>query len=146
MRTGSYGVLAVSGDDGYPYAVPLNYVYEENRIYFHMASSGHKLEGVGRCQKVSFCVVAADEVLGEKFTTAYASVIAFGKARLVDREEEKLHALRLLVRRYSEAFEKEGEAAIRKYWKDVSVLAVDIEHMTGKAGTETLKGKEEVFS
>ena len=34
LENGSYGVLALAGDGGYPYAVPLNYVYDGERIYF----------------------------------------------------------------------------------------------------------------
>ena len=33
------GTLAVLGDDGYPYAVPLSYVYEASKIYFHCAKT-----------------------------------------------------------------------------------------------------------
>ena len=51
------GVLAVSGDDGYPYAVPLSYVYRDNKIFFHCAKTGHKLDAIARNEKVSFCVV-----------------------------------------------------------------------------------------
>ena len=56
------GVLAVLGDDGYPYAVPLSYVYDEetNKIYFHSAKAGHKIDAVRKMDKVSFCVVVQD--------------------------------------------------------------------------------------
>ena len=36
------GVLALLGDDDYSYAVPLNFVYDEDKLYFHCAKSGHK--------------------------------------------------------------------------------------------------------
>lgn len=37
LRTATAGVLAVAGDDGYPYAVPVSYVYAGGKIYFHSA-------------------------------------------------------------------------------------------------------------
>ena len=56
----SSGVLAVAGDDGYPYTVPMSYLYQDGRLYFHCAKSGHKLDAVRREPKVSFCVVGQD--------------------------------------------------------------------------------------
>ena len=80
LRQASAGVLAVSGDNGYPYAVPLSYAYADDKLYFHLATSGHKLDGIRRNEKVSFCVIAQDEVVPERFATDYRSVIAFGRA------------------------------------------------------------------
>ncbi len=65
LKNGTYGVLSVQGDDGYPYGVPMNYVYGDDAIYFHCAKEGHKLEGFQRSDKVSFCVVGEDEVIPE---------------------------------------------------------------------------------
>jgi len=59
------GVLAAAGDDGYPYAVPLSYVYADGKIYFHCAKEGHKLDAISRCEKVSFCVIDTDQVVPE---------------------------------------------------------------------------------
>lgn len=54
LNRGTSGVLALSGDDGYPYAVPLSYVYDGEKIYFHCAKNGHKLDAVRRNEKASF--------------------------------------------------------------------------------------------
>ena len=48
LEKGTSGVLAVSGDNDYPYAVPLSYVYDGEKIYFHCAKSGHKLDAIDR--------------------------------------------------------------------------------------------------
>ena len=48
LRRGSCGVLALQGDDGYPYTVPLSYCYEGGRIYFHCAKAGYKLDCIAR--------------------------------------------------------------------------------------------------
>ncbi|MBR3051469.1 MAG: pyridoxamine 5'-phosphate oxidase family protein, partial [Selenomonadaceae bacterium] len=68
LREGEFGVLALSGDDGYSYAVPINYAVEGNKIYFHSAKVGHKLDAIKRNEKVSFCVVDRHEVIAEEFT------------------------------------------------------------------------------
>ncbi|NLD86776.1 MAG: 5-nitroimidazole antibiotic resistance protein, partial [Clostridiales bacterium] len=75
------GVLALSGDEGYPYALPMAYCYDNGRIIFHSASKGHKIDAVGNCDKASFCVIDRDDVFPEEYTTKYRSVIVFGKIR-----------------------------------------------------------------
>lgn len=132
LRSGLNGVLAVSGDDGYPYAIPLSYAYEDGKLYFHWATSGHKLDGIRQNDKVSFCVIGQDEIVPERFATNYRSAIVFGRARLVTDDEMKRHALQLLVQKYSPGYEREGEAEIAKDWKAVAVVEVTIEYVTGK--------------
>lgn len=126
------GVLAVIGDDGYPYGVPVSYIYNDGKIYFHCAGEGHKLDAIKAEPKVSFTVVGADNIAPDKFTTAYKSVIAFGKASIIDTDEEKMAALNLIREKYSGNFPKEGAAYIEKFWDKTTVVVIEIEHMTGK--------------
>lgn len=91
------GVLAVEGDDGYPYTVPLSYYLNGDELYFHCAKIGHKLDSIKRNNKVSFCVIDKDEIIPEKFTTHYRSVIVFGKAKIVEYEKECKDILMTLV-------------------------------------------------
>jgi nitroimidazol reductase NimA-like FMN-containing flavoprotein (pyridoxamine 5'-phosphate oxidase superfamily) len=139
LKTGVVGILGVSGDDDYPYTVPVNYVYEayENgKIYFHSAKAGHKLDGIQRNSKVSFCVIDQEEVVPEKFTSYFRSVIAFGKAQIVSNESVKQHAMELLVSKYFPGLEAEGAAEIQKEWNRLSVVEITIEHVTGKEAIE----------
>lgn len=78
LRRMTNGTLALHGDGGYPYAVPVSYVYSDGRIYFHTAMQGHKVDALMRDDKVSFCVVEQDDVKPAEFTTYFRSVIAFG--------------------------------------------------------------------
>ena len=71
------GILGVLSDDGYPYTIPVNYVYKDNKIYIHGARSGHKIDAIKHCDKVSFCIIDKDELISEKLTTYYRSVIVF---------------------------------------------------------------------
>ena len=132
LRDGLSGVLAVSGDDGYPYAVPLSYAYADGKLYFHWATSGHKLDGIRQNDKASFCVIGQDEIVPEAFATNYKSAIAFGRARIVSDDETKRRGLELLARKYSPGYEREGEAEIEKDWQAVTVVEMLVEHLTGK--------------
>ncbi len=138
LRSCTSGVLAVSGDDGFPYAVPLSYVYADGKLFFHVARSGHKLDAIARNEKVSFCVIQKDEVDPAAFTTHYRSVVVFGRARILTEDAEKRRALRLLVGKYSPEFPEEGEAEITSAWERFLALELRIEHMTGKAAKELI--------
>lgn len=126
------GVLSVIGDNGYPYGVPVSYVYDKEKIYFHCASTGHKLDAVKAEPKVSFTVVGADNICPSEFTTSYKSVICFGKAAVVDNDEEKMEALKVISKKYSGEFPEEGAEYIKKFWDKTTVVVIEIEHMTGK--------------
>lgn len=135
------GVLAVSGDDGYPYAVPLSYVYLDGKIYFHCALTGHKTDAIARNDKVSFCVTDKDEIVPERFTTYYASVIVFGRAAPVGEREEKQRILFLLAQKYSPGICADHEIAESK--NTVALIGLSIEHMTGKQAKELIGQKEQ---
>ncbi len=131
------GVLAVHGDDGYPYAVPLSYVYTDGKLYFHSAISGHKLDAVKAHSKASFCVIAKDQVVPEKYTTYYQSVIAFGTVRILTDKAEKLEALQKLAVKYTpdDPAQKRMQE-IDRYWDNVCMMELTIEHVTGKQAKE----------
>lgn len=127
------GVLAVHGDDGYPYAVPLSYVYADGKIIVHCAKSGHKLDAIRKDPKVSFCVVAQDDVVQETFSTDYLSVIVFGTARILEDDEEKKSAIRLLAAKYcADIPQDRHEQEIKSDFPALCMVVIDIEHMTGK--------------
>ena len=130
------GVLSLIGDDGYPYGVPLSYVYSEGHIYFHCAKEGHKLDAIRACGKASFTVIAKDDVVPDEFTTYYASVIAFGQVRIIEDGEEKLRLGRLLGLRYNPGNEHATELELDKSAARMHVLDMNIEHMSGKEAIE----------
>lgn len=83
------GVLALLGDNEYPYAVPISYVYDNSKVYFHGAKTGHKIDAIRKCSKASFCVISQDEIVPEEYTTYFRSVIVFGKIRILENEIRK---------------------------------------------------------
>lgn len=129
-----FGTLACIGENGYPYAVPLNFVYENGVIYFHSAHKGHKIDNINYNTKVSFSAVNYVKLLPEKFDTEYDSVVAFGLASEVVEEEEKRQALTLLIKKYSKEYIEQGLLYIAKSMKAAAVYKINIEHMTGKTG------------
>lgn len=144
LARGTSGVLAVAGDDGYPYAVPLSYAYdpERNRIVFHSAKTGHKIDALLHEPKASFCVIDQDIVEPQKFTTFFRSAIAFGCVRIIEDESEKRDAIRLLNRRYAPAMPQEAEdKEIDAFWKLLLMFELNIEHLTGKEAIELVRAR-----
>ncbi len=138
LQRATSGTLALLGDNGYPYAVPISYVYSEGKIYFHSALSGHKVDAIRNCDKASFCVIDQDNVQPERYTTFFRSVIAFGKIHIVEDEMEKLTTARLLGNKYNpnqeEALQKEIESGFYR----MLAIRFDIEHLTGKEAIELI--------
>lgn len=143
LERGTSGVLAVAGDDGYPYAVPLSYVYAEGKIFFHCAATGHKMDAIARCDKASFCVVDQDEVVPEKYTTFFRSVIAFGRVRTIEDPERKRAAIELLAERYSPGRPGSTAKEIDGAFSRLCMLEMEIEHLTGKEAVEIVRAKAE---
>jgi len=135
------GVLALAGDDDYPYAVPLSYVYKDGKLFFHFASAGEKLDRIAQNNKVSFCVIQTDQVIQKTFTTHFRSAIVFGRARILTEDSEKKYALECLVEKYSPDYIQEGQAEIAHGLNRVCMAEVQIEHMTGKAAIELVTKK-----
>lgn len=145
LRRCTSGVLAVTGDGGYPYAVPLSYVYQEGKLWFHGAVTGHKMDAVLQNDKVSFCVIDQDEVIPEKLTSAYRSVIVFGRARVPEDEAEIRQAAQWLGEKYNPGRDEDNAREIDGAMSRMRIIRLDIEHMTGKEGivlTQARKNKE----
>ena len=142
LKDGSIGVLSVAGDDGYPYGVPLNYVYDEQagKIYFHSARDGHKLDAIRREPKASFCVIDEDRVVAREYTTHFRSVIAFGQVRELTDEQEKRAAIEKLALRYApQDSEDNRQRAIEQDWKPLCMLEMTVEHLSGKEAIELIR-------
>ena len=137
FNRGTSGVLAVSGDDDYPYAVPLSYVYYDNKIFFHCAKTGHKLNAIARNAKVSFCVIDKDQIVQDEYTSYFRSVIVFGKARILENEAEERSALEILTAKYSPDQEETHRLQIiEKEFNAVYMIELSIEHISGKEAIE----------
>lgn len=141
LLNGTSGVLAVHGDDDYPYAVPLSYIYDDNKLFFHCAKTGHKMDAIAGSNKVSFCVIDKDQVVPEEYTTYFRSVIAFGRARILEDAAEKESALKRLGKKYSPDHEQGFSQEIIKQLAHVCIVEVAIEHVSGKEAIELVREK-----
>lgn len=140
LERNTSGVLSLMGDDGYPYGVPLSYVLVGDKIFFHCAKEGHKIDAIRREEKASFCVIDQDKIISEEYTTYFRSVIAFGRVHILESDEEKRNALRILAGKYSADQGEAGiENEINKSFANVCMLQFDMEHMTGKESIELVK-------
>lgn len=139
VKNNTHGVLALQGDEDYPYAVPMSYVYAEGKLYFHAALEGHKIDAVHRSEKCSFCIVDQDEVIPLEYTTYFRSVIAFGRIHTVEDQEEWLHAIRLIANRYAPSHPQGPDQEIAGAKGRMHILRMDIEHLTGKEAVELMR-------
>ena len=125
------GVLSVIGDDGYPYGIPLNFVFVDNKIYFHCATTGHKLDAIQACDKASFCVLSDGVPEEGSWWYHFDSVIAFGRIKRIDDPDELVLHLRQLAEKYFPA-DYDIDADMAKNSGRVAMLEFSIEHVTGK--------------
>lgn len=137
LEKGSSGVLAL-WDGEEPYAVPLSYVYHQGKLYFHCARAGRKLEAIKVCPRASFCVVATDDVIPEKYTTAYRSVIVSGPLRILEDEAEMIPALRRLAEKYNPGHREDTEREISAGLSHMFMLELRADELSGKQGKEFL--------
>jgi len=130
LRKQPRGVLAVLGDDDYPYTVPLNFVFEDGGIFFHTALQGHKLDAIRKCDKGSFCVLSDGELSDDGWSYCFKSVVAFGRLCILP-DDEKIAKLRLLGQKYFPT-EEMVESDIEKNASRCAVVELRIEHLSGK--------------
>ena len=118
-------------------------MYDGDKLYFHCAKAGHKLDAVRREPKVSFCVIDQDRVVPEEYTSYFRSVIAFGTIRIMEDEQEKCAAIEKLAVKYApEDSVSRRQEVIHREWAPLCMLEMTIEHLTGKEAIELVRERE----
>lgn len=127
------GALAVIGDDGYPYTIPLNFYFDETneKIYFHAAKEGHKIDAIKNNDKVCFTVWNTGELKDGDWAYYVTSVVVFGKAKLVSDDAVIHEKVRALGMKYYPKAEEVDEEIARDLSR-VQIVEISIEHMSGK--------------
>lgn len=134
LRRGEYGVLAMTDADGWPYAVPLSFVFMDDAVYFHSAKSGRKAEALGRDNRVCFTVVGDTEpVYSGDFSTFFESALVFGRVAHVENAEEKYRSLRALAQKYLPEHMDKFDSDLQKSIKRTAVFKLLPEIISGKA-------------
>lgn len=133
LRRERRGVLAVHGDDGYPYAIPVNFYYKEEtgKIYFHGAKAGHKADALKRDDKVCFTVYGNETIREEAWAPYLQSTVVFGRCRTVEDPERAIELVKELAGKYyPDAASIEEEVA--HAGNAVQMYEITIEHISGK--------------
>ena len=127
------GVLAVNGANGYPYAIPINYLYDrrEQKIFFHGARAGHKLYAIRACDKVCFTVYGNETVKAEPWAPFVQSVVVFGRCRLLENTPETAARLKRFAMKYYPE-EHLADEEIAASGRAVQLFEIAIEYLTGK--------------
>ena len=127
------GVLAVNGNDGYPYAIPVNYYYDEDKqkIYFHGSRVGHKVDALRKCDKICFTVYGPEVIKKEEWAPFVQSVVVFGRCHLLDDSLKSTTILKNFAEKYYPNEELINEE-ISISGKAVQIYEIEIEHLSGK--------------
>lgn len=127
------GVLAVNGDNGYPFAIPVNYYYdqEHDKIYFHGAKSGQKADALKQNDKVCFTVYGNEHFEPGDWAPYVQSTVVFGRCHLIDDAAATEARVRELGMKYYPGKE-EVEKEIALDIKAVQLYEITIEQLTGK--------------
>ena len=131
ITTNDYGTFSTISNSGYPYSIPVNYVFIDNKIYFHCATEGHKINNILENNKVCFTVVGNSNVIPEKFSTSYSSAVIFGRASICDNTEKNI-ILAKLLEKYAPNFLESGMKYINASSHNTYVVQIDIDDLTGK--------------
>jgi len=133
LATQRRGILAVNGDNGYPYAVPINYYYseEEGKIFFHGARVGHKADSIKISDKVCFTVYGNESIRNEAWAPFVQSAVVFGRCRIITDQDLNI----VLVRKFAEKYYPNKELIDEEILiagKAVQMFEITIEHISGK--------------
>ena len=133
LRNNRRAAFSVNGDDGYPYTIPINFYYDEgeNRIYFHSAKKGYKIDSIKASDKVCFMTWGGEYLEEGDWAYYVSSCVVFGRAILIeDRQitEDKVRQFALKYYPTAEEVEKEIQTSIQ----GVQLIAIEIEHISGK--------------
>ena len=123
------GILAMNGDNGYPYAIPINYFYDNKtqKIYFHGAKAGHKVDALKASDKVCFTVYGDEHIdESEPWAPYVQSAVVLGKCR-----SDSIARLKEFAMKYypDEAL---ADDQIARNGRATQMFEITIEHMSGK--------------
>ncbi len=141
MERNTNGILACMGDNGYPYGVPVNYVYHNGKVYFHSSKKGHKIDAIKTNTKVSFTVVDQDKIVPEEYTSYFRSVVAFGNARITEGDEWR-EGFQALIDKYTAELPPDRNKRELDNCTGTLIVAIDIDHITGKEAIEIINERK----
>ncbi|MBB5337577.1 pyridoxamine 5'-phosphate oxidase family protein [Pectinatus brassicae] len=138
LKNAPRGIMAFHGENGYPYAIPLNQYYDEKdgKLYFHGAKQGLKLDLMGKNNKVCFTVMDNGFVKENDWALNIKSVVCLGRLEVLTDKDEGLEQCRMLAKKFYPTRES-IENEIKKAGNNMNVLVMEIDYMTGKLVNES---------
>lgn len=133
LKKVDHGTLSVNGDDGYPYATPVNYIVVNDTVYIHSAPYGYKMECLEKSAKCCFSAIVFAEIIPSKITAAFESVVITGDVTIVTDPTEKRTALEAFVTQKHPGYEEVGLKMVNTLFDKTALLRIDPKEMTGKA-------------
>ena len=133
LKNSRRGILAMNGDDGYPYAIPVNYFYDETegKIFFLGSKAGYKVDCLKSSDKVCFTVIGSEMIRAEEWAPYMQSVVIFGRCQLIDDKQNAMKRLKDFAMKYYPS-ENMVIDEIKADGQATQMFEIDIEYMTGK--------------
>lgn len=133
LETQRRGVLSMNGEDGYPYAIPINFYYNKHngKIYFHGSRAGYKIDVLKNSDKICFTVCSGETIKDEPWAPYVKSAVLFGRCRLIEPGDESLKLLKEFAMKYYPSEELVDEE-IAHVGRAAQMFEITIEHITGK--------------
>lgn len=121
-------------DEEKPYVLAFNFGFDGKNIYIHCAKEGYKLDILARNNNV--CVYfdldheffARHEEVACSYRMRYRSVQIMGTAKILNDYEQKVEALKIFMKQYSERTFEFSKPAV----DNVNIISIEIEKMTGR--------------
>jgi len=138
LNDNQYGVLALINIDNTPYSIPLNYFYFENKIYFHGAKNGQKIDAMNYKKDASFCIVDQSDFDGKNFTCLYRSLIIDGEIEFICEEKEKYEILMKIATKCN-SDTNVSKTYVEKHLNSCSLFCLIPKKISGKVASELIK-------
>lgn len=134
LKTAPVGHIATINENGYPYVVPVHFIYHENKIYIHGLPRGQKISNILANEKVCFETFFMKGLILDDapcdVNTEYESVVIMGKASIIKDANTKINLLNEIVAKYT--LHLEGIDFPDNMIRGTGIIQINIEELTGK--------------
>lgn len=151
LKRAPFITVSFTRADGTAYGLPMSMACtDDNTWYFHCALEGEKLDAIRAHPEVCLSAVTkCQPTVGPKdgsFTLQYQSAVAFGRAELVETDEEKILGLRAISQRFLPHHMDAFDASIARSLSRTAVVRITLTAPpTGKRKQYDRQGEEMKF-
>jgi uncharacterized protein len=116
-----------------PYVLPFNFGYNNRTFYIHGAPEGKKIDYLKANARVCISLEIESELFVRHETMAcsysmtYTSIVAYGKAEFIEDYDEKILAMNLVMKQYTDKDFKYSKPSI----DGISVIKIVCDEITG---------------